>query len=278
MAIDKITSKKIIELLRISRHPNIKGEWATFTEVRNGTGWQQQDRYMDLFALSCWPSKGFRSVAYEVKVNRSDFMKELLDPTKRKFSEAVAMECWFATPTGLVTKDEVPEGWGLVTVSANGDIKTLKMPTQRTPEPWGMSFIASLLRKASEPESDVPMALWKVAGKDLTMDELKEVFSREMERIKAELTRDIRLEEQMSIQDAQKDWEAKLKAAQRLKLAVGYHLNLSYYDIHQVSMDQMTKKLEDYKANMLDQPTLNLITSAHAVLGEIIEETKKSTT
>lgn len=268
--VKKVTSKKIIELLRINRHPNIKGEWATFTEVRNGTGFVRQERYMDLFALSCWPSKGFRSVAYEVKVDRSDFMRELLDPTKRAFAESCAMECWFATPSGLVTKDEIPEGWGLVTVDKNGDLKTVKMPTQRTPAPWGMPFIATLLRKASEPASEVPLPMWKVAGKDLTMEELKAVFAAEVEVIRRELTLDIRAEERKLHEEGKRTLESQVREGARLHTMVGNYLGLTPYETNLFSKDQLIKKLETFKSGSVTPATHALLTKASIALDELL--------
>ncbi len=187
----KINAKRIVELLRAERHAG--EEWSTFTEVRNATGFTDP-RYMDLFAVNVWPSKAYRSVAYEVKVDRSDFMKEILDPTKRELAETVAMECWFATPSGLVQKDEVPEGWGLVTISTTGQLKTLKMPRQRKPKAWDMGFIASLLRKASMPPSEVPTSLWRLAGREITEAELLQLAHKQVEKQKDKTREEVEAE------------------------------------------------------------------------------------
>jgi hypothetical protein len=221
---EKITSRRIIELLRINRHPAVKGEWATFAEVRNGTGWESSARYMDLFALNCWPSKKFRSCAYEVKIDRSDFMREILDPSKRAMAEKVAMECWFATPAGLVTKDEVPESWGLVTVDKEGNLKTMKMPTQRTPDQWPVGFVASLLRKAADPESTVPEKFWKLAGEELTEAHLLEAIEKRLEEGKMRMRTTIRHELYVEAQEAAEHDAKELKDLRSFREMVRLHV------------------------------------------------------
>src|SRR5579862_2430119 len=145
----------IIGLLQ-STYP--EPEWATFAELRAGTGYSNDQR-LDLFVLNLWPSKQYRSLAIEVKVSRSDFKRELKDPGKRVFAETVAHECYFAVPVGLVRKDEIPEGWGLYEVTRGG-IRTAKMATQRTPAPWPMSFMASLARQSADRTPRLKKAAW----------------------------------------------------------------------------------------------------------------------
>lgn len=179
-------AKQIINALRVNRHPSAKGEWACFEELKSSTGYTYQDRYIDLFCVNCWPSKNFRSVAYEVKISRSDFMHEIADPAKRSFAEEYAMECWFATPSGMVATDEVPEGWGLVVLDKAGTLKTMKMPKQKPQleKAWPMGFVASMLRKSADGESKASEALWNLAGTEMDEDMLIAAVD---ERIAAEL-------------------------------------------------------------------------------------------
>lgn len=222
-----MSAKQVLELLRIHRHPPGR-EWVTFSEVRSNVGYADKETNhssIDLFAVNCYPSKKFRSVAYEVKVDRADFQRELLDPTKRQHAESVAMECWFATPPGLVRPDEVPEGWGLVSVSPKGSPKTLKMPTQRLPAPWVMSFIICLLRKAADPPSEIPLALWQMAGKPLTISELKDAFHSETaairEAIEAEIYEKSEQRHRASIAQMQEDVDEAYKLRDAIALRIG---------------------------------------------------------
>lgn len=134
---------RLLQLLRDRHTPN--EEWATFAELRGATGYDNPQR-IDFFAVHLWPSKGFNSIAYEIKVSRNDFKKELDHPRKRAFAESVSHQCYFVTPSGLVQADEIPEGWGLMVADAGG-LKIKKHALQRTDVKWPQSFMVSLARR-----------------------------------------------------------------------------------------------------------------------------------
>ena len=150
-----------IEMALLARHPVEKGEWAVFREMATSTG--GYGRKMDLFAVSCWPSSHWRTVAYEVKRTRGDFKREIEDPSKRGDAERVEGECYFATPPGLLKVDEVPEGWGLVECGAGG-ARVLKHASQRTIEPWPLAFCAAIARRSCDPKPPWPVGVWRAVG------------------------------------------------------------------------------------------------------------------
>lgn len=58
-------------------------------------------------------------IIYEVKVNRSDFLKDVNQGKYRRyFSDCCQL--YFAVPSGLISKAEVPEGTGLILRGRNG--------------------------------------------------------------------------------------------------------------------------------------------------------------
>lgn len=160
-------SDRILGLLQ-QRHSG--DEWATFTELRGGTG-TGDGRRIDFFAMNIWPSKSFRSIAYEIKASRSDFGNELHNPRKRGLAESVAHECYFVVPHGLIVPDEVPEGWGLI-YADRGGLKTAKRAMQRTSVEWPVPFVASLARRVADPPQRSAPILWRYAGRDMTEAEL----------------------------------------------------------------------------------------------------------
>jgi hypothetical protein len=56
---------------------------------------------------------------YEVKVTRADFLADTTNGKYRRYLEWCDL-FYFATPAGLVAKDEVPVGCGLVVRGPNG--------------------------------------------------------------------------------------------------------------------------------------------------------------
>lgn len=176
------TSQVIIHMLREKHSP--KEGWATFQELPTTTGFAGQPRYIDFFAFNVWPSSNYRTVAYEVKVSRSDFLNEIKDPLKRKPSEEFASECYFVVPTGLVKPDEVPEGWGLMT-AGDGGLRTVKIAEQRQcGKDLPVRFVAALARRCADENAPkgVPAPLWKYLGEEVTFEELLKAQKLDIDR------------------------------------------------------------------------------------------------
>jgi hypothetical protein len=180
-----------------ARHPTARGEWVTFGGLRTLTGYGRPGResYLDAFALNCWPSSGFTRVAYEVKVARSDWLRELRDPSKRRPGLTLSNEFWFAAPTGVIQRDEVPEACGFLEADAGG-LKVRKAAPYRETEPPPLEFIASLLRAEQERDGRLdPRSLraFRLAGRDLTVTELLEAADGAQDRfIEARVQAEVR--------------------------------------------------------------------------------------
>lgn len=166
------SSQQITELLR---HRHKPPEWATFAELRAGTGYGVgRDQRIDFFAMNLFPSNRGLSIAYEIKTSRGDFTRELDHPEKRRFAESVATDCYFALPHGMVKPDEVPEGWGLLELNAGG-LHRIKFSTQRRIEGWPLWFTFSLARRCSDSPPKLPAAAWRYAMREITDAELLEI-------------------------------------------------------------------------------------------------------
>lgn len=157
---------QIIELLKIKHEGP---EWACFVELPEATG--ISGRRMDFYAFNMWPSKRFVKIAYEVKISRADFARELKNPLKREAAEVLADECYFVCPVGMVTVDEIPEGWGLIDVTAGG-LRKKKNATQRKVETLPIDFVASIARRSEDEPSPLPKMLWLYEGEELSLEQL----------------------------------------------------------------------------------------------------------
>jgi len=143
----------VIEDLLKVRFPAPK--WAHFLELRAGTGYgSDREGRIDFAAFSMWDSTGDRAIACEVKRTRADFMRELRNPSKRAWVEKQFGECYFVVAAGIVQPDEVPQGWGLLSVTKNGDkLRQLKAPTQRKVD-ISQTLTRSILRRAAKLEEE----------------------------------------------------------------------------------------------------------------------------
>lgn len=169
-ATDANKTRAMYELLK-HRHP--APEWATFAELNIGTG-SNGGRWIDFYAMNCYPSKGNLKVAYEIKASRADFLREMKQPNKRAAAEKLADECYFVAPHGLIAADEIPEGWGLIVMNKGG-LRMVKQAKQRRIETLPISFVLSIARRSSEPAPELPAAIWVYAGQEIPADKLREI-------------------------------------------------------------------------------------------------------
>ncbi len=124
-------------------------EWALFHEVAEATGMSK--RRADAIAMNLWESRGLAIHGFEIKISRSDWLRELREPAK---AEAVMRNCdhwWVVAPKGIVLADEVPVTWGHYEVDGRGICCARKAPQLDNAHVNGVrSFMAALIRRAGE--------------------------------------------------------------------------------------------------------------------------------
>lgn len=146
---DRNKTAYLLTLLREHHVTRFAEEWATFQELMEAPAGGQR---IDFFAVHTWRSKNFVSVAYEVKVSRGDFLKEIRDPDKRRFAEIVSNKSYFVAPIGLIKANEVPEGWGLMEPKKGTRfLRIVKHAELRESVKWSRQFIVAMLRRAADP-------------------------------------------------------------------------------------------------------------------------------
>ena len=123
-------------------------EWVFFALLRTATGYGTllgDVRTMDGWALNCWPSQDFRSIAFEVKLTKGDFKKEMDEPKKRVPAMRLSNQFYFVAPRGVLAPMEIPEDCGLMVVQ-DGKLRQLKEAPRRDRDDLPMEFVASILR------------------------------------------------------------------------------------------------------------------------------------
>ena len=155
-------------------------EWATFAELPDGTG-SRKGRTIDFYALNLWPSKAYLSAAFEVKVSRADFRRELDNPGKRAPWEKLASECWFAAPAGIIPVEELPEGWGLLELTTDG-FRAKRRAFQRKIDSFPPDFLASLARRTKDAPPPEPPLAWEWAGRKIGGAELMRLAEKQFRR------------------------------------------------------------------------------------------------
>ncbi len=142
--------------------------WIFLPELRAGTGYQKwAETRLDGWAIMPVPSGRFLRHTLEIKTSRSDFLRELKQPTKRRMGLLLANEFYFVTPPGIAKIEEIPPECGLIEIHQVEARNRFLLPDAveqyfdlRTvlPAPWhdrpgpSWSFFCSAVRTAPERE------------------------------------------------------------------------------------------------------------------------------
>jgi hypothetical protein len=144
-----LTEADVLAML-VARHATVNGNgprWAFATHVRDQAGWHAS-RTLDAVAMDTWMSSGLALHGYEVKVSRSDWLRELAEPAKAEAFLRFVDYFWIAAPKGIVREGELPDGWGLLETTGRALRCSVKARRGES-KPLDRSFVASLLRAAT---------------------------------------------------------------------------------------------------------------------------------
>ena len=138
-----------------SNKPNKRGEWAVIFELRLGTGYGRiAEQTIDIFVISCYPTKNWHKIAYEIKRTRADFFEEIKRPLKRQPALFFSNQFFFVTPPDLIKTEEIPQEAGLIEVNENGycDVRLAAPYREAYPPVWPL--FASIARRLDRRERE----------------------------------------------------------------------------------------------------------------------------
>lgn len=78
----------------------------------------------DVIGFGAWG----HSVVIEVKVSRSDFLNDKRKSFRTNTDEGMGKQRFYLCPKGMITKEELPAGWGLVYVYEDGKARMAHCP------------------------------------------------------------------------------------------------------------------------------------------------------
>ena len=155
----------IVEALRSHLHWQ-QDRWLFIPNLRMGTGFgglynHTVEQSLDAWAMALWPSLRFAKIAYEVKVSRHDFFRELEHPAKRLAALSVSNRFYFAVPSGLVSLAEVPKETGLIYLSdlSVRECNVIKEAPWRDGPAPSWTFIASVARRLQKVQDPGVLAM-----------------------------------------------------------------------------------------------------------------------
>jgi hypothetical protein len=142
-----LTSREVLD--SIERSFDAKGGYLVIREIALGV---RDGRRADAIALQLYESRGIHLHGFEVKVSRSDWLRELKDAAKA--DELVRSGEYFSivAAAGIVDPNELPTGWGLFEVrGADRRLHRVVAAARRDdPEPLSLVGNARILRRMIE--------------------------------------------------------------------------------------------------------------------------------
>jgi hypothetical protein len=127
--------------------------FAFMREFRDATGFDAI-RSADALAFGMYVSRGQVIIGFEVKVSRSDWLRELKDPAK---ADPIARYCDYfnlvvpATGPGVCAISELPSPWGLIQVDVEkARTKIIKKAEKLDAAPITRSFLCAIVKQAMD--------------------------------------------------------------------------------------------------------------------------------
>lgn len=121
-----------------------------FPELRLGSGYSDiAQRRIDLFMISA--EKGNYTTAFEIKVSRADFLKDIKNDLKQRGARLYSSNFYYVAPKEMLKPDEIPMWAGLIEYDFDKKQfqKIIPAPLQNRNNPsW--SLICSLVRRINE--------------------------------------------------------------------------------------------------------------------------------
>ena len=118
----------------------------------------------DFIAVDCWRGSydrtcgldwsdpdgwGYPMHGHEVKVSRSDWLRELKDPGKAEAWRQFCDHWWLVVPDASIVRDDLPDGWGLLVWQGNG-LRAVKRAPKLQRQPMPLATYVSLLRSVAK--------------------------------------------------------------------------------------------------------------------------------
>ena len=146
---DKQKTEIILEALTKRYERNARSN-VIFPEFRLGSGYSDiSQRRIDMFMISS--EKGNYTTAFEIKVSRGDFLRDIKDEAKQRGARLYSSNFYYVAPKGMIKPEEIPMWAGLMEYDfENGQFNTrivAPLQSRNTPS-W--SLVCSLVRRVNE--------------------------------------------------------------------------------------------------------------------------------
>jgi hypothetical protein len=163
-------------------------------------------RRADLVRIGMWASRGTGIDVHEIKISRSDWLRELDDPAKAEAWWPYCNRFWITAPPGIVRDGELPAGWGLMQPQARSRrFKVIVRAADKAPK-LTLALLIELLRRADNERLG-------------EMDAIRERHRADLDKIRREAS------QQKAVAEIPLDVKHDLELLKRLEKALGGRLS-----------------------------------------------------
>ena len=146
------TERSMFELLHQRYSQTSQGtsiRWACAEHVRSSASFDAR-RICDFMAQDLWITGHIQLHGHEVKVSRSDWLRELADPSKADEFRRYCDRWWLVVPDARIVRDDLPDGWGLIVLDDSGRLRARRPAPVLTPVAHPPTFRAALMRAVAQ--------------------------------------------------------------------------------------------------------------------------------
>lgn len=142
------TERGLLDALRhrySHRDYGLKARYVVAEQVRSHASYYAR-RTADFVALDTWESGKYAYHGHEVKVSRSDWLRELKAPEKAAEFVPYMNYWWIVVPDAAIVRPaELPETWGLMAL-AGGQLKAVTRARWQAAEPMETRRLVAFMR------------------------------------------------------------------------------------------------------------------------------------
>jgi len=181
-------------------------EWLVIEEVSSRTGYASPSadncpltamRRIDAIAFGLWPSRGYKRVAFEIKLTRADWLREWEQPFKMIPAFYLSHLFYFILGPNIYKshgeeQDMRDMPWGydcglmeVVDTKAGPLLYERWKPQERIAWPMPDSFVASLLRRVEQDATETEAKFWREKWADIGKEKELQRLQQQREWVEA---------------------------------------------------------------------------------------------
>jgi hypothetical protein len=140
-------------------------------ELRTSSGMMGvSERYIDMWVIKPAAVNGCAATSYEIKISRSDFIRDMKQPLKHRAARLFSDQFFFVAPPGIIKPEEIPDWAGLLEPRGTGQRKDNWSKWRERELPFLDEIVPAPIRSKDAPSWPLLVAMLKREAIILPLD------------------------------------------------------------------------------------------------------------